>query len=68
MKGLCKSQAKNIKFEEHKTFLDGFSYPKEWDNYINNHENYLQRVQKSTLSLFDAKRCYETETESKPWN
>ena len=29
---------------------------------------YLQRVKNSTLSLFDDKRCYINETESKPWN
>ena len=29
---------------------------------------YLQRVRKSTLTLFDDKRCYINETEIKPWN
>ena len=29
---------------------------------------YLQRVKKSTLSIFGDKRCYINETESKPWN
>ena len=29
---------------------------------------YLQRVKKTTLSLFDDKLCYKNETESKPWN
>ena len=29
---------------------------------------HLQEVKKSTLSLFDDKRCYINETESKPWN
>ena len=28
---------------------------------------YLQKIKKSTLSLFDDKRCYKNETESKPW-
>ena len=29
---------------------------------------YLQEVKKSTLSLFDDKRCYENNIKSKPWN
>ena len=29
---------------------------------------YLQLVQKSALSLFDDKRCYINNIESKPWN
>ena len=29
---------------------------------------YLQKVNKSKLSIFDDKRCYINETESKPWN
>ena len=33
-----------------------------------NHKMYLQEVKKSTLSIFDDKRCYINETESKPWN
>ena len=33
-----------------------------------NHEMYLQRVKKSTLSQFDDKRCSIDETESLPWN
>ena len=33
-----------------------------------NHERYLQRIKKSTLSVFDDKRCYINETESKLWN
>ena len=28
---------------------------------------YLQEVKKSTLSLFDEKRCYIKNIESKPW-
>ena len=40
------------------------------DNYIIrslNHEIYLQRVQKSTLSQFGEANCYECNNESKPW-
>ena len=32
-----------------------------------NHDMNLQRKQKSTLSHFDDKRCYESNLESKPW-
>ena len=68
---ISKSQSKRIKFEEYKKRLDGEDYQQECDNYIIrsiNHEMYLQRVKKSTLSQFDDKRCYRKETESMPWN
>ena len=29
---------------------------------------HLQGIEKSTLSIFDDKRYYKKETESKPWN
>ena len=29
---------------------------------------YLEKVKKSTLFIFDHKRCYINETESEPWN
>ena len=29
---------------------------------------HLQEVKKSTLTIFDDKRCYINETESIPWN
>ena len=51
--------------------LFGEKYDRECDTYALrsvNHEMYLQRVKKSTLSLFDDKRCYINETESRPWN
>ena len=51
--------------------LFGKEYQKECDNYIIrslNHEMVLQKVRKSTLSIFDDKRCYINETESIPWN
>ena len=66
-----KSQSKHIKFEEYYNFLFGGEYQKECDNYIIrslNHEMYLQKVRKYTLSIFDDKRCYIKETESIPWN
>ena len=71
MKGTSKSQPKHIKFEEYYKCLFGGKYQKECDNYIirsPNHEMYLQKGRKSTLSTFDDKRCYKNETETKPWN
>ena len=70
-KGVSKSQSKLFKFEESKRCLDGGEYQRECDNYLLrsiNHEMYLQDVKKSTLSIFDDKRCYISETESEPWN
>ena len=32
------------------------------------HEMVLQELEKSTLSIFDDKRCYINNIESKPWN
>ena len=71
MKGISKSQSKHIKFEEYYICLFGGEYQKECDNYIIrslNHEMYLRKVRKSTLSIFDDKRCYINETEKIPWN
>ena len=71
IKGISKSQSKHIIFQEYYNCLFGGDYQKECDNYIIrslNHDMYLQKVRKSTLSLFDDKRCYINETESKPWN
>ena len=71
LKGISKSQSKNIKFEEYYNCLFGREYQKECDNYILrsiNHEMILQKVKKSTLSILDDKRCYINNIESKPWN
>ena len=71
LKGISKSQSKNIKFEEYKKCLDGEDYQQECDNYIIksiNHEMILQKVKKSTLSVFDDKRCYINNIKSRPWN
>ena len=71
LKGISKSYSKNIKFDEYKNCLDGKEYQRECDNYILrsiNHEVQLQEINKSTLSLFDDKRCYINNIESKPWN
>ena len=70
IKGISKSQSKHFKFEEYYNCLFGGEYQKECDNYIIrslNHEMYLQKVKKSTLSLFDDKRCYINETQNIPW-
>ena len=71
LKGISKSQSKHIKFEEYYNFLFGGEYQQECDKYLIrslNHEMFLQRVRKSTLSQFDDKRCYIDKTESKQWN
>ena len=59
LRGISKSQSKNIKFEEYKKCLDGEEYQKECNNYILrsiNHQMLLQEIKKSTLSIFDDKR------------
>ena len=71
LKGICESQSRNIKFEEHKICLNGCDYKKDCNIYIirsSNHDMYLQRVLKSTLSPFDDKRSYKSIIEIKPWN
>ena len=71
LKGISKSQYKNNKFEEYINHLDGRKYQAECENYMLksvNHEMYLQRVKKSTLSIFDHKRCYIKQTKVIPWN
>ena len=68
-KGVSKTQSKNIKFEEYYNCLFGVKYQKEC-NYCFirsiNHEMYLQRVKRSTLSQFDDKRSYIKNIESIP--
>ena len=62
LKGISKSQSKNIKFEEYYNCLFGEKHQQECDNYIIrsiNHEIYLQRVKKPILSQFDDKRCFK---------
>ena len=71
LKGISKSQSKNIKFEEYKKCLDDEVYQQECDNYIIksiNHEMVLQKVKKTKVSIFDDKRCYINKIESVPWN
>ena len=71
LKGISKSYSKNIKFDEYKKCIDGEEYQYECDNYFLrsiNHEMILQKVKKSTLSIFDDKRCYINNIKSIPWN
>ena len=71
IKGISKSQSKHNKFEEYYNCSFGREYQKECDNYIIrslNHGMYLQEIKKSTLSIFDDKRCDINNIESKPWN
>ena len=70
LKGISKSQSKNIKFEEYKKCLDGEDYQLECDNYVMRsikNEMVLQKLKKSTLSIFDDKRYYINNIENKPW-
>ena len=71
LKSVSKSQSKNNKFEEHKKCLDGENFQSECNVYVLrsiNHEMHFQEIKKSTLSIFDDKRCYTNKNESKPWN
>ena len=71
LKGVSKSQSKQNMFEEYKKCLDGEKCQKECNNYILrsiNHEMHLQEITKSTLSIFDDKRCYVNECKSTPWS
>ena len=55
VKGVSKSQSKNIKFEEYKKFLDGEKYQEECENFILRsvyHEMYLQKIKTNLLYLF----------------
>ena len=55
LKGISKSQSKNIKFEEYKKCLDGKEYQQECDNFILrsiNHEMFLQKVKKINIIYF----------------
>ena len=70
LKGVSKSQSKNIKFKEYYNCLFGEEFIKECVNYSLrsiNHEMLLQKVKKSTLSIFDDKRCYINNIQSIPW-
>ena len=71
LKRISKSFSKNDKLEEFKKCLDGGNFQSECNNYVLrsiNHEIHLQEIKKSALSIFDDKRCYINNIESKPWN
>ena len=71
LKGITKTQTKNIKFEEYYNCLFGNDYKKECDNFVIralNHDIYLQKVTKNSLSAFDEKRKYINNIESIPWD
>ena len=60
LKGISTSLSKHGKFEEYKKCLEGGNYQKECDSLIFrslNHELYLQRIPKNTLTVFDDERC-----------
>ena len=55
LKGICKSQTKNIKFEEYYNCLFGNEYKKECDHFVIralNHEIYMQKVTKKFIISF----------------
>ena len=67
LKGVSKSQSKNIKLEEYRKCLDGEDFQRECKSYVLrsvNHEMHLQELKKSTLYIFDDKRCYINKIES----
>ena len=71
LKGISKSQSKDIKLQEYKKCLDGKEYQRECSISIIrsiNHEMFLQEMKNSTLSIFDDKRFYINNIESKPWD
>ena len=71
LKGISKSQSKHIKNQDYKKRLDGEEYQRECNNYILrsiNHQKYLQKLKKSTLSISDDKRNYISNNKSLPWN
>ena len=71
LKGIPKNQPKNIKFAEYKFFSKGMEYQKDCENFISrsvNQEMYLKEIKKSTLSIFDDKRCCLKNIEGIPWN
>ena len=71
LKCISKSQSKNNKFEEYKKYLDADEYQRDCKKYFIRsviHEMHLQELKKFTLSMFDDKRCYINNIESRPWN
>ena len=62
---------KHIKFEQYQNCFDGEENENVCDNYIlksSNREMYLQKIGKTTLSIFDDKMNCLDNNESLPWN
>ena len=71
LKGITKTQTKNIKFNEYYKCLFGDDYQKECENFVIralNHEMFMQKVTKNSLSSFDEKRKYTNNIKSIPWD
>ena len=68
LKGISETQSKNFKFEGYKKCLDGMEYQREYIIRSIDHEMYLQEIRKTTLSIFDDKRCFINNIESVSWN
>ena len=68
LKGISKSQSRKIKFEEYTKCLDGEDYQQECVNYIIRSISLEMVLQKVKKSIFDDKRCYINNIESKAWN
>ena len=71
LKGISKTQSKNINFEEYKICLDGEGLENECGNYILksiNHDMYMQGIKKTALSIFNDKKNFLDNVESIPWN
>ena len=69
-KGFCKSQLKELKFEEYRNCSDGSDYQKECDKFVIrsiNHDLYLQKLYKTTLSVSDEKGFYKHNIEIMRW-
>ena len=70
LKGISKPYSRNNKFVGYYNCLFGREYQQECDNYISrsiNHDMVLQKVKKSTLCIFDDKRCYINNIIIIPW-
>ena len=69
LKGISKCYSRSIKIEEYYNCLFGGEYQKECDNYNStsiNHQMYLEKLKKSSVSILDDERCYESINKSKP--
>ena len=70
-KGISKSEAKKLKFEEESICLNAGFYHGECEKYffrLINLDLFPKKVRKNTLSAFDEKRCSSNEIENIPWN